>query len=146
LSLGAIRSGVVHADRFGWRSVTCPTTPSAIFDVVVFNHVVEHLADPLADLRRGLERLRSDGLVVIGVPNFGSWMARLRGANWASLQPQEHYWQFTRASFLRAIEPLNLQLVGFETTNYVLKWSLRPKTSSTSCSLRSAPPFGAAKR
>lgn len=100
---------------------------SAIYDVVVFNHVVEHLADPIENLRYGVERLRPGGLLVIGVPNFGSWMARLRKAHGASLHPQEHYWQFTRESLLRAIEPLGLRLVHFETTNYVLRWSLNPK-------------------
>jgi SAM-dependent methyltransferase len=101
---------------------------SQTYDVVVFNHVVEHLVDPVADIRRGVERLRPGGLLVVGVPNFGSWMARLRGPQWVSLRPQEHYWQFTRDSFLRAIEPVGLRLVGFETTNYVLPWSLSPKS------------------
>ncbi len=100
---------------------------SATFDVVVFNHVVEHLVDPIENLRYGVERLCPGGMLVVGVPNFGSWMARLRKAQWASLHPQEHYWQFTRESLLRAIEPLRLRLVYFETTNYVLRWSLNPK-------------------
>jgi 2-polyprenyl-3-methyl-5-hydroxy-6-metoxy-1,4-benzoquinol methylase len=99
----------------------------AVYDVVIFNHVVEHLVDPIENLRYGVERLRPGGLLVIGVPNFGSWMAQLRKAHWASLHPQEHYWQFTHESLLRAIEPLGLRLVHFETTNYVLRRSLNPK-------------------
>lgn len=100
---------------------------SARYDVVVFNHVVEHLLDPIGNLGYGVERLRPGGLLVVGVPNFGSWMARLRKAQWASLHPHEHYWQFTRESFLQAIRPLGLQLVHFETSNYELPWSLNPK-------------------
>jgi SAM-dependent methyltransferase len=100
---------------------------SAVYDVVIFNHVVEHLVDPVENLRYGVERLRPGGLLVVGVPNFGSWMARLRKTHWASLHPHEHYWQFTRESFLRAIEPLGLRIVHFETTNYVFQWSLNPK-------------------
>jgi SAM-dependent methyltransferase len=101
---------------------------SAGYDVVVFNHVVEHLVDPVGDLRYGVERLRPGGLLVVGVPNFGSWMARIRGEHWASLHAHEHYWQFTRESFLRAIAPLGLQLVDFTTSNYALPWALDPKT------------------
>ncbi len=93
---------------------------TAQYDVVVFNHVVEHLLDPVGDLRYGAERLRPGGLLVVGVPNFGSWMARLRREHWVSLHPHEHYWQFTRESFLHAIEPLGLELLDFETTNYVI--------------------------
>lgn len=97
------------------------------YDVVVFNHVVEHLLDPIGNLSYGVERLRAGGVLVVGVPNFGSWMARVRKAHWASLHPHEHYWQFTRDTFLQAIRPLGLRLVHFETSNYKLAWSPNPR-------------------
>jgi SAM-dependent methyltransferase len=94
--------------------------PPGPYNAIVFNHVLEHVKDPVGDVRHAQSLLRPGGVLVIGVPNFGSWMARLRGPNWASLHPEQHYWQFTKESLLRAIAPLGFELVAFDTGNYVI--------------------------
>ncbi len=65
------------------------------FDLVTINHVLEHIADPVAVLKEIRRILKPDGLLVIGVPNIGSIMAGIKGARWASLRPDEHIWHFT---------------------------------------------------
>ncbi|MER8701684.1 class I SAM-dependent methyltransferase [Mesorhizobium sp. M1273] len=52
------------------------------FDVIIFSHVLEHLRDPVAVLRRFLPLLTEQGFVVIAVPNTLEWRTRfafLRG-------------------------------------------------------------------
>lgn len=81
----------------------------ACFDVVVLNHVLEHVEAPkplLAEIRR---ILKDDGLLAIGVPNAGSLMATLIGARWASWRPEQHRWHFTPDT-LTAL----LKTVGFD--------------------------------
>jgi len=73
------------------------------FDVVVINHVLEHVANPrtlLAEVRR---ILKNDGLLVVGAPNIGSIMACLMGGKWASLRPEEHIWHFSTATLKRLV-------------------------------------------
>ena len=70
----------------------------AHFDVVVLNHVIEHVPDPRALLVEIRRILRPEGLIVLGAPNAGSLMARLIGARWASFRPGEHIWHFTPAT------------------------------------------------
>jgi len=65
------------------------------FDVVVINHVLEHVVNPRTLLVEVHRILKNDGLLVIGVPNIGSIMACLRGSKWKSLRPEEHIWQFS---------------------------------------------------
>lgn len=44
--------------------------PSPVFDVVLSLGFVEHFADPLAVIRRHLEWLLPNGVLIVGVPNF----------------------------------------------------------------------------
>lgn len=72
-------------------------------DVVVFNHVLEHLPDPGAALRAAAGWLRPQGWLVIGVPNFASPLARAAGARWAGLVPDQHVWHFTPTALVRLV-------------------------------------------
>ncbi len=67
------------------------------FDAVVLWHVLEHLDDPLAVIRRCYEVLRPDGLLVVAVPNFESLQARLTGRHWFHLDIPRHYYHFRRS-------------------------------------------------
>ncbi|WP_185020786.1 class I SAM-dependent methyltransferase [Histidinibacterium lentulum] len=50
----------------------------APFDLLLFSHVLEHMIDPLAVLRRCLTRLQPGGYVVIAVPNVLEWRTRAK--------------------------------------------------------------------
>ena len=45
------------------------------FDLIVMNHVLEHIPAPGEILVEVKRILKDDGVIVIGVPNFGSYMA-----------------------------------------------------------------------
>jgi 2-polyprenyl-3-methyl-5-hydroxy-6-metoxy-1,4-benzoquinol methylase len=47
------------------------------FDVVFFNHVIEHIPDDVAALREVRRVLKPGGLLVLGTPNEGSWWWQL---------------------------------------------------------------------
>jgi 2-polyprenyl-3-methyl-5-hydroxy-6-metoxy-1,4-benzoquinol methylase len=47
------------------------------YDVFLFGDTLEHLPDPAALLRRLRPRLKSDGAVVVSVPNVANWAIRL---------------------------------------------------------------------
>jgi SAM-dependent methyltransferase len=74
---------------------TCALEPSA-YDAAVFQHSLEHTAEPLADLERVRAALRPGGLVAITVPNFGNWQARRLRARWYHLDVPRHRTHFTR--------------------------------------------------
>ena len=50
----------------------------APFDLLLFSHVLEHLIDPVAVLRRCLTRLSPGGHVLIAVPNVLEWRTRMQ--------------------------------------------------------------------
>lgn len=47
------------------------------FDYIIFSDVLEHIYDPLSTLKRYLCFLKSDGIIIISVPNVAVWQNRL---------------------------------------------------------------------
>jgi SAM-dependent methyltransferase len=66
----------------------------ASFDAVVFRQSLEHVSDPLADLRRAHAALREGGMLIISVPNFGCWQRRRFGGHWFHLDLPRHRFHF----------------------------------------------------
>ena len=98
------------------------------FDVVIINHVLEHVPDPAGLLCEARRILKDDGLLVVGVPNIGSIMARLARAEWASLRPEEHRWHFTPDTIKSLMAKTGFRCIRFEAKdNYpVIGWGLKP--------------------
>ena len=74
------------------------------YDAITLWHVLEHLPDPLHELKRIAGALRAGGVVAIEVPNAGSAVARHMGSAWPSLEPSVHVNQFTPESLHLALE------------------------------------------
>lgn len=87
------RTGVLQALQY----------PEGAFDIVVANHTLEHIPEPLPFLREARRLLAPGGLLAIGVPNHASLMSTVMGARWHSLLPDQHYWHFTPATLTRML-------------------------------------------
>ena len=64
-------------------------------DAVVLWHVLEHLDEPAAALRRVADWLRPGGVVLVGVPNLGSVQAGIARGGWLHLDVPRHRVHFT---------------------------------------------------
>jgi 2-polyprenyl-3-methyl-5-hydroxy-6-metoxy-1,4-benzoquinol methylase len=69
--------------------------PEGRYDAVVFNHSLEHVVEPFDDLSTARELLHPGGLVLISLPNFGSWQASRFGSRWFHLDLPRHRTHFT---------------------------------------------------
>jgi SAM-dependent methyltransferase len=78
------------------------------FDLIRVSHVIEHVPDPVALLRRGHELLVRGGRVHISTPNLGSPSASLFGSYWMGLDSPRHLVVFTPASLRRAAHDAGL--------------------------------------
>lgn len=72
------------------------TLADASFDVVTMWHVFEHMADPRETLREAYRMLKPGGRIIIEVPNFGSWQARMGPRDWFHLDVPRHLLHFER--------------------------------------------------
>jgi SAM-dependent methyltransferase len=67
-----------------------PIPSGARYDLIVLFQVLEHLGDPLEQIKRCRGLLKPGGRIVIGVPNFLSWQSRYAGPNWFHLDVPRH--------------------------------------------------------
>ena len=79
------------------------------FDVVLMIHVLEHLTDPLAAVRRVGELLAPGGQLVLALPNVASLERLLLGIYWDAWDVPRHVHHFGPRSLSRM-----LQLADFE--------------------------------
>ena len=69
------------------------------FDVIVFNHSLEHLNDPEHALLTAATLLNAGGMLVIRIPLTGGWAWRTFGGEWAQLDAPRHIHLFSEQGF-----------------------------------------------
>lgn len=79
------------------------------FDAITLWEVIEHLPDPVVELRKLYDLLRPGGLLMLSTPNVGHWLAVRERELWHAYCPPSHLVYFTR----RTLTDL-LATVGFE--------------------------------
>lgn len=86
------------------------------FDAIVFQHSLEHVTEPLADLAAARDLLRPGGLVLVSLPNFSSWQRRRFGANWFHLDLPRHRSHFSEHGIALALERAGLSVSDVATS------------------------------
>lgn len=88
------------------------------YDVVVINHVLEHLKNPVKLVTDIKSVIRLSGLLVVGVPNFASIMSILKRQRWQSLVPDQHKWLFTIRTLDNLVIPVGFKRIGYKSENH----------------------------
>lgn len=88
------------------------------YDVVTMWHVLEHLPDPEKMIGLIHDIISEGGVLVLEVPNYASWQARIGRGKWFQLDIPRHLWQFTP----KGISEI-MQNNGFAVTEYKT-WSI----------------------
>jgi len=84
------------------------------FDVVVYNHVLEHVKDIKKELKLVKKILKPAGLLVIGIPNTRNIIFSLRKKYWEYLVPLEHYWHFSDRYLKKYLAKNGFEIVNIE--------------------------------
>lgn len=88
--------------------------PDESFDVVTAFHILEHLDDPLAALRRIVSWVAPGGRAIIEVPNFGGLGRRVFGSHWYGLDLPFHISHFTPETLTGAIRGAGGQVIQIQ--------------------------------
>ena len=82
------------------------------FDVIALNHVIEHLADPVGELRSLRPLLAPDGLLGVATPNWAAFGRRVFGRSWYALEAPRHLVLFDPATLRATIEAAGFKVVS----------------------------------
>ena len=82
------------------------------FDVIRFNHVLEHSFSPMKDLQKAKKLLKKDGIIIISGPNINSLDYFLFKEYWSGLDLPRHFYQFTPEILKKYINELGLKTVS----------------------------------
>ena len=96
--------------------------PQNYFDVVILNHTLEHLANPLEVVRKVKSVLKKGGLILIDVPNFGGFSARILRSSWPYLAPDEHTYQFTQDSLKKILKKAGFKYLFSESRSGIFDY------------------------
>jgi len=85
------------------------------YDAVIFDHVLEHVASPVAYLEKAFGLTKPGGYVLIGVPNFASLSARVFGPYWMHLDAPRHLYHFTPRTLTECVARAHGRIVRIYT-------------------------------
>ncbi len=100
-------------------SIQDPEYDGSKFDIIVVWHVLEHIGEVDAILAAISHHLEPHGLLVIAVPNYGSFQRRLFGKHWFHLDIPRHLNHFDRGWLTARLQANNLDRITISTFDLV---------------------------
>ena len=97
------------------------------FDLIVFQHCLEHVTDPGGDLRAALSMLGPDGRLIVTLPNWASWQRRAFLDRWFPLELPRHRTHWTPRALEIALRQAGAgQVETMTSTSFIcFFWSLQ---------------------
>lgn len=91
----------------------CVNIPGGSLDLITMFHVIEHLSDPAAVVRRLADWLTPGGILALETPNLDALDARLFGATWwGGYHFPRHWHLFTSRTLQRLLEDAGLTVTS----------------------------------
>lgn len=80
------------------------------FDVVMFNHSLEHIYNPLETLKEAHRILKPGGLLFISIPNAGGLEAKIFGKWWVHWDTPRHLYHFNTVTMAQLVARAGFRL------------------------------------
>lgn len=97
--------------------------PSGCFDAALAQHVLEHLPSPSATLAELARILRPGGVLILWLPNAGSWAAQVWGTAWMGYDAPRHLYAFDLATLSALLERHGFRVAAVRHEWVGIEWS-----------------------
>lgn len=99
------------ADNRVAKTIRLSSFESNYFDIITLWHVFEHLPDLNDQIKMIKKFLKSNGTLIVAVPNYKSFDARYYDKYWAAYDVPRHLWHFSKNSIRRLFSDYNFEVV-----------------------------------
>ncbi len=90
------------------------------FDVITYQDVIEHVENPVKELKTAYKYLKKDGLIFLVTPDIGGFWHKLLKSMWYHYKPGEHIMYFSEKSLKIALEIAGFKNIKTKKTYHVL--------------------------
>ncbi|MFZ3059405.1 MAG: class I SAM-dependent methyltransferase [Candidatus Methanoperedens sp.] len=111
------------------------------FDVVVMNHVIEHVPNPVAYVQACRRVLKPKGIFIVATPDFDSGCARFFNNNYRMLHDKGHISLFTSFSLVKMLEDFKFRVLEVEYPFFETRWFTKENLLRMLDNLKVSPPF-----
>lgn len=88
------------------------------YDLVIYNHTLEHIEYIHEELTLVKKILKNDGIIVVGIPNAANVIFYLRQKYWESLLPDQHIWHFNANYIQKLLEKYGFRILKTSFTDH----------------------------
>jgi hypothetical protein len=121
---GAAKAGRVAGRAIATATMETYAPPVDAFELVIMNHLLEHVVDPLDTAERAYKLLARGGYVIGEVPNIASWDFYLFRKFWGGAHWPRHVHQFTPATMTALLEKAGFVDVRISYLLHTGHWAL----------------------
>ena len=114
---------------------------SDTFDIVVMNHVIEHLPEPLKYINEVRRILKRGGVFIVATPDFDSACARWFGNNFRMIHDKGHMSLFNSFSLVKMLEDYQFEVICIEYPFFNTIWFTQENMNSMFDNSKVSPPF-----
>jgi SAM-dependent methyltransferase len=87
------------------------------FDIIILNHVLEHLSYPKTTLTEINRILKHEGELIISIPNVNSFEARHFKKYWSAWELPRHLYHFTPSTIRLLLDKTGFEVINIEYDN-----------------------------
>jgi len=95
------------------------------YDMVMFHHSFEHMADPIVVLQKARKLLAPHGYVLVRIPTVSSYAWTVYGVNWAQIDAPRHFFLHSLKSIGLAADKAGLRIkkILFDSNDFQFRGS-----------------------
>lgn len=90
------------------------------YDVIIYQDVIEHIIDPVEELRNAKKYLKKNGILLLITPDIGGFWAKIMRSLWYHYKPGEHVTYFNKQSMRKALKIAGFKNIEIITTYHIL--------------------------
>ncbi len=83
------------------------------FNIITLWHVLEHEYDPILVLKNLREKIMSDGILIVEVPNYDSFFVKIQKGFWAGYHTPRHTVVFNKKTLINAVSKANWEIIQY---------------------------------